>query len=544
MSNKKKVPEKQGLKKYIFVILKYAFSIILTFLAFHTTDNWRYMIAGFAELGIIVALTDIIAEKKPKWAMVFNDILVLFYNIQMLVLFFGNSFIVAVMLENLSSLEDLAGKALEYGTGTLLVLVCSFLPVKKLPLKHGDSRYLSSLLALELCFTLVWGNGFSPFYGYFNLAAEEIKTERQRRAALSSGENMTEFFYSGGIQDFKVKSEALSVSRPNIILVMAEGLSSNVVTDERQIMPNVQSLMKKSINFTDYYNHTFATYRGISGQLYSGYQDKNLDKNTLISLQDIFGKIGYNTAFINTEPFNTQFTGYLNDLGFDEVIGSTEDECRGLASSISDGDAYDMLFDTAQKKAEDGKPFFIAMYSLGTHASFDSVEEKFGDGSDRMLNKFYDLDCQVGEFVEKFEKSSLFDNTIFVFTADHATYADNDFKKSFPGYERVSVVTDEIPLVIYHKGVEAEDISAEGRNSLDMAPTICDYMDINSENYFLGCTLFSPKQNNNSYDTVFFGDVYFDTDGDKVAELDQSKRTIVEGLIHKYFVAKQQTPVK
>lgn len=540
-----KINEKK-IAGYIPTLLKYGFSAVLTFMAYRTVGEAKYLFAALAELALIIAASDCIMTKKPRLAIVINDLLTLFYNIQMLVMFFGNSYVILAMLDNLGLLEDLSGKAAEYGFGTVLMLIFSLLPIKKIklpPFGEGALRALCGALALELCLTMAWGNGFSPFYAYFDLAAQKYKIERQRRAIAESGEDMTAFFHSVGIQDFRKKSESLG-EKPNVILVMAEGLSSNIIYDERDIMPKTAELMKRALNFTDYYNHTFATYRGIIGQLYSGYQDKNLDTNSLVSLQDILKNNGYNTAFINTEPYNTQFAEYLDSLNFDEVIGTTENECRGLTNSISDKDAFDLLFGAASEKESVGEPFFITMYTFGTHASFNSVDEKFGDGGDRLLNKFHNLDCQLGAFVDRFENSSLSDNTIFIFTADHATYADNDFINSFPDYKRVSTVTDEMPLIIYHKGIEAEEISAGGRNTLDLAPTVCDYLDISEANYFLGCSLFAPKQNNNSYDTVFFGDVYYDTDGDAVAEISQSKREIVNGLITKYFTAKLQTPVQ
>ena len=101
-----------------------------------------------------------------------------------------------------------------------------------------------------------------------------------------------------------------------MILIFTEGLSRSIIWDERNIMPNLRALESESLSFTNYYNHTFATFRGLIGQLYSGYQFDNLDTNGLISLQAILGKRGYQTAFINTEPSNTEFSEYLAVLPF------------------------------------------------------------------------------------------------------------------------------------------------------------------------------------------------------------------------------------
>lgn len=64
--------------------------------------------------------------------------------------------------------------------------------------------------------------------------------------------------------------------------------------------------------------------------------------------------------------------------------------------------------------------------------SFDSPDQKFGDGKHFLLNRFYNFDYYFKEFLQKFENSSLADNTILVFTADHATFEDSDFQAFLP----------------------------------------------------------------------------------------------------------------
>ena len=53
-----------------------------------------------------------------------------------------------------------------------------------------------------------------------------------------------------------------------------------------------------------------------------------------------------------------------------------------MANTISDKDAYEILFDSAMEQSASGVPFFLAIYTFGTHASLDSADETFGDGTD------------------------------------------------------------------------------------------------------------------------------------------------------------------
>ena len=374
------------------------------------------------------------------------------------------------------------------------------------------------------------------------LCRQGIDAQAQTKS-LDEGKDYTSVFYSTYIAG-NIRLPKTLPEKPNIIVIFTEGLSQNIVADKRNIMPNVAAYEKKSINFTNYYNHTFATYRALSGQLYSGFQLNNYDGNTLVSLQDILSDRGYTTTFINTETRNINFTNYLLDMNFDEVISDPEFRSNGPADSISDKDAYTLLFDTVSEKAGGDKPFLTAIYTFGTHTSLDSPDEKFGDGSDTMLNKYYNMDCQFGEFMKKFEESSLADNTIIFFTADHAAYQDRLFRESFPDHERAHTEVDEMPFFIYHSGIEPQQIDVEGRTTLDFTPTIMDYLDISGvENYFLGRTLFSGSDNNNNYDTVFTDSAVFaSTRGGQIHGLTESEKGILDVKLKEYYAAKQQEP--
>lgn len=590
------------LKTYIPVIvpiLKYLFALFLTFWAFSCIGNPCYLVADILELLIIFSFSNLLMKKKTAGRIV-NDILMLFYNAQMIVMVFGNSYITMVMLTNIDSLQALSGKAGIYAAGVVLVLVFSFLPVYPFEFKNGFGQLLLSLvLCLELAFTMVYGNRYSPIYGYFDLAIQYRHNQELTRTiqaavneaanekapvgvgnsavdagntddpesrltegasaettAMSSAatENMASAaasnvvlsnhadpdlsYYHDGVTDYRAKDAALP-NQPNVILIFTEGLSQNIVSDERNITPNISAYQNRSLYFTNYYNHTFATFRGLIGQLYSGYQLENYDTNALVSLQDVFSELGYYTAFINTEPFNGDFTPYLENLGFDELIGNREFECNGMANTISDKDAYEILFDSAMEQSASGVPFFLAIYTFGTHASLDSADETFGDGTDAELNKFYNMDCQFGQFMERFVSSTLSDNTIVVFTADHATYQDDSFNTAFPDYIRANTSCDAIPLFIYYKGITAEGIDVNGRNTLDLAPTLLDYLDISAPNHFLGTSLFADEECSlceTSYSDSF---VLYTTKNAQIGQLEGTELDEFNTLLQEYYIAKE-----
>lgn len=539
-----KIFASKAVRYYLPVIAKFAFAVILTFLTWSVTGESGYIVNGLLELLVIFWLGNALVRKHKVLSYIVSDALMLMYNLQYIFLFFSGSYLTLYMLENTDSINGLAGRMGTYVTGALLMIFFSCLPIRYIgPERHFSSTaFLSAALAFELGFTMTSGSGWSPLYCYYSLAAAAAD-KAQMASGDASGTNITSEFYHTEVKGGYTKPESLS-DHPNVILIFTEGLSENIIDDTRNIMPNVSSLREKSVRFTNYFNHAFATYNGLIGQLYSGYQVNNYDTNSLVSLQSVFEDAGYQTSFINTEPMNMRFTEYLGNMNFQNLVSET-DSLSGSSQTLSDKEAYELLYDTCAAQAKSGRPFFTAIYTYGTHLSLDSVDEKYGDGSNTVLNKFYDADYQFGAFMKKFEESDFADNTVIVFTADHATYADQLYRETFSDYGRVASSVDRIPFYIYCQGLKAQEIDVSGRNSLDMTPTVLDFVDISDDNYFLGTSLFTEGDPYNSYDTFYFdGNAILTTEGGEVASPDKAIESLMRSRISDYNTAKQQTPVQ
>ncbi|MBR2045050.1 MAG: hypothetical protein IJ958_02815, partial [Agathobacter sp.] len=275
-------------------------------------------------IGIFTLSNWIVSREKVGY--IVNSLLMLLFNIQMVVLYFGNTYVSMIMLSNFHSVEDIMGKASTYGVGVVLVLFFFFLPVAKVNIrtKVVPIIFFVSLLALEWVLMFVTSATNSPLYSYYDIV-KQYHNMKQMNDSIQNAminndveqidENLDKF-YKEEIVNYRKKEQSL-VDAPNIILIFTEGLSQNVIDDERNNMPNVAAYQKKSLMFDNYYNHTAATYRGLEGQLYSGYQLYDFDTNNLISIQSILSDNGYNTFFFNAEPYNSDFKAYLSSFEFD-----------------------------------------------------------------------------------------------------------------------------------------------------------------------------------------------------------------------------------
>lgn len=535
-----KVKELLVLRK--ITIIKYTFSIVITLCSFFTTNNLLFLFFSILELVIIFSLSNALVKKSNLWGNILNFILILLYNIELLVLNFADSFVTLIMINNLSSWEALKGRIVIYLTGIILLIIFSSLPIvyidfnysnlsraKKVVIRFQNLKLLSLVTFIEIILLLCLGTGFSPAMSIYDLS-NNISKYNQLLQNNSSKNIKSEEFHHSEIANHRDKPKNLP-ERPSVILIFTEGMSQHIIEDDRNVVPNLRNIQSISLRFDNYYNHTFATYAGIIGQLYSGYQLKNNDKNYLISLPQILEGFGYQTAFINTEPKNREFTTYLENLGFEKVISAPINKSLGVSS---DKNAYRKLFDEMNSQGE--KPFLLTMYTFGTHIGMDGFEKKFGDGKDRLLNRFHDMDFQFGKFIDEFNKSKFSENTIVIFTTDHATFVDDEYRSSFPKNTRVQGNLDRIPLFIYYKGINPEVINVDGKNSVNLTPTILDYLDYSAGNYFLGQSLFSKSENNSIYSTLFVSELtYRTTKGNKISEIPKDEKEETEQKVSEYY---------
>lgn len=376
----------------------------------------------------------------------------------------------------------------------------------------------------------------SPTVSTYNLVQDKIEFEKVKRETLKKSEELKQKFLKNEVQDF-VKKPSNLPNKPNIILIFTEGFSHHIIDDSRDITPTIKEYESKSISFKNYYNHTFATYRGIESQLFSGYQIENNSRNYLISLPKFLSGQGYKTAFINTEPKNKEFSDYLSDLGFDKIYSSKLENGKKISF---DKEAYEELFSQVENYSKNKTPFLISMYTFGTHVGSDGYNYKLGDGNDRVLNRFYEMDQQYKNFMNRFNSSPISENTILIFTTDHATYVDDEYKRAFPNENRDHVSLDKIPFFIYYKGVSPQTIDVNGKNSLNMTPTVLDFLDYSSTNYFLGSSLFSQDKKNDLLNSIYSeGTVFKKTIGSKVEEISESELKTIKQKVYEYFKVSQ-----
>lgn len=546
----KQLANKQYFSKYLsrLTIIKLLIAIVLIVIPNVMTHTPMHGVLEILELVIVYFVVLMIGKRLSFIGYFISSIFTLLIIAQEWVKVFGGTYTTKVMLDNVANIHALGPALPKYITIVVIVVIISFLPIKIKRFPSVFQRLV--LLAISAAFFagVSVSHRFTAITSLTNLVEEYRAAARTARALEEHRQNEAKVIASfkkngvtGGIDT--------SLKKPNVIVIFAEGTSRTVIeqsaTKYPGLMQNVENFSKQSIDFTNYYNHTAPTYKGLRGQLFSAFQYfegfegtssaqviKSRTQTPIIGLPSILGNKGYKSAFINPEPNHKQFTPYLNQLGFDQVISGSKDKWTGSGQSafVSDKENFELLFKQAESMNNNSKePFFLGTYTLQTHNSWNVKDNPYGDGNNAVLNKFHNFDVVFGEFLKKFMNSELKDNTILILTTDHASYSSPDYAKIMDDSRDSFVST--IPLMIYYPGVKPQTVDVKGRNSLGLAPTILDLLNIKQQkNYFLGTSLFTNNPTKYEFSSEI-GEDFYSTKNNKLIDFSEQDAKLKKRIL-------------
>ena len=273
---------------------------------------------------------------------------------------------------------------------------------------------------------------------------------------------------------FLVSCSQKNDTRPNIVLLLSDDLGYNELGSYGQKIiktPNIDSLAKKSMMFTDFYagspvcsparavlltgkSSSHVSIRGNAAFIRdSVWKQIALDKNEY-TLGEMFKEAGYQSAFIGKWHLDTadQPETWAFSHGFDfaaqEQWGGSTDKYKKqglwlngneelLPYDFNNHDCKDAFYtDTAfkflEKKSND-KPFFLFMSYRSPHSFEGPIrdtlwysKEDWPKVEQAQAAKITLQDQQVGRLLEKLESMNELDNTIVLYTSDNGAHFNHD----------------------------------------------------------------------------------------------------------------------
>ncbi len=383
--------------------------------------------------------------------------------------------------------------------------------------KTGNPQIYTSLPEMEF---------FRSFYMFYflshQLSSREVTLDPEivrgflkKGQLLYSMDRKYPFMKKSIYLDRSRKSYNKPAIRPgtNIVIIFVESLSSFFLKEEihgvKGLMPNIREMGRESFAFTDMYNSSYPTLKGLIAALGSALYllDEEVAGTRIpvpcrfLFLSNVLKKLDYTT--IHIQAGSERFIGMKNLFtereGYDYFYGSESlllDNISRLERGfgVDDEKVFDFTIEWLEKY-KGNKPFLLTISTINSHPPYKGSYKHPGSGGTPMLDGLHSTDKAFGTFWEFFKKSRFSGNTVLILTADHAMGNSNEYTSFVRNFEdHYKPFFDTIPCFIRFPGGAWNGVR-NGTHcvSLDLTPTILDMMNLDLANPFMGLSIFSER---------------------------------------------------
>jgi phosphoglycerol transferase MdoB-like AlkP superfamily enzyme len=310
--------------------------------------------------------------------------------------------------------------------------------------------------------------------------------------------------------DSVTSAQVLTEQRPNVVLIIMESFTGNVVSrlgGEPGISNSLDHLMEEGIFFDHIYASGGRTDKGVVAVLSAfpaqggrSIMKENSKQVKIPSIPQALNQVGYHSSFFyggESRFFNMK--SYLLSHGFSRIVEKENFDSKDMNSKWGayDGAVYQRLQQDLQKEKQ---PFFATMLTLTNHEPFELPGSPHFKG-EQLENKFrstaFYADSCLGSFVAQAKKQSWYKHTLFVVVADHGHYLPRTNLEVFdPQRYRIPLLMFGGAIKPAYRGMKVEKIGGQ----TDIATTVLDQLGLNTSSFVWSKDLFNAS----SQDFAFF----------------------------------------
>lgn len=327
---------------------------------------------------------------------------------------------------------------------------------------------------------------------YASLPEKDIAGDLRREVEESN----TRFIGSDPQDISRFVENTGEATHPNIVLVTVESLSAKYLGsfgNTAGLTPNLDALRRDSLFFNNFYATGTRTDRGLEAITLSVPPTpgrsiiKRIGKETGYgSVGQQLKQVGYDSVFLyGGRGYFDNMNAFFSGNGYRIVDQSSVPESEihfANAWGMADEDLFTQAIKVANADDDAHHPFFLHLMTTSNHRPYTypdgRVDIPSGRGRDGAVKY---TDWAIGDFLSRARQQSWFDNTIFIFVADHCAGS--------AGRQDLPVANYHIPLFIYApKLIHAREYDGLA-SQIDIAPTLLGLLNINYVSTFFGRNL-------------------------------------------------------
>ena len=353
---------------------------------------------------------------------------------------------------------------------------------------NGPYQFFAAFRSNELDYNL-----------FYNTLSDTDLSTFLKREFLGTGEGVED----NGSLDLKREVSADEAEKPlNVMLVTIESLSADYLGyfgNQDKITPNVDALISDSLLFSDFYATGTRTVRGLEAITLSmpPTPSRSIVKRAgkegdMWSIGNVLREKGYQSTFLyGGNSYFDNMSNFFSLNGYDVIDKNDipDNEIKfSNAWGVSDEDLYEEAIKQAGKFNAVGKPFFFHLMTTSNHRPYTYPSNKIDISSGTSRNgavKYSDF--AIGKFLQQAKRKKWFDDTIFVFVADHCAGSD--------GRESLPLNRYHIPMLIYSPKHVTPGVKSRRASQIDLAPTLMSLLNMSYKSYFFGQDILSEHDN-------------------------------------------------
>ncbi len=359
------------------------------------------------------------------------------------------------------------------------------------PLRQGDAFHCNDPLLNQI--------GLNPAYTLLRSYFTRVNLMEVNEAIKNTKDILKIDKAIEEISPFARKISSDSAMRKyNVVLVLMESMSANYLQafgSKDHLTPNIDSLCNNSCFFTNAYSAGIHTNNGIFSSLFSFPAMKRIRPMSTVPLLKYSGlpytlkQNGYKTIFFCPHSESFDNIGVFIPLNhFDKLYSSKDYPAEKSIGAF--GVADDYLFDFALKTLDEQKsdqPFFATILTASNHEPYtipDYYKKEFTKMSDRSVSY---ADWAIGKFINDVKNKPWFENTIFIFSADHGlNVGENKYE--------MALSYNHIPILFYAPKILGAKQLNNYMGQIDIFPTLMGLMNTSFINNTLGTDVLSKPR--------------------------------------------------
>jgi len=371
----------------------------------------------------------------------------------------------------------------------------SMLQKQTLATSVSDNRY-NQELSKNGFYSLfsAFRNNTLDYYEFYKTAENTFVLQKER--ALVANTN-SKFISNELNNTLRMVQTNQKEKHYNVMLVMIESLSASymgIYGNDQNLTPNMDDLSKKSLFFNNFFATGTRTVRGMEAVTMSIPPTpgrsivKRPDNHNLSGMGWIFKDRGYDNKFIYAghgyfDNMNEYFSH--NSFAIVDRFNFKEDEVSfSNVWGVCDEDLFAKSMKEADKSYAMKKPFFSFIMTTSNHRPYTYPEGKIDIPSHtgRPGGVKY-TDYAINKFLKDASKKPWFDNTLFIFVADH--------NGGSAGKNELPIYRYKIPFFVYAPSLIKPKTVTKLSSQIDLAPTLFSLLDWSYKSKFYGQDILS-----------------------------------------------------